>query len=170
MREYFCCFPLTSPLMRCTTISSATLLSSTTWFFSLLFAFCFAANFSTPPSWNHVQAKKHSGPQGTLVVAALGHAKIDFHFAIESECKFWYGRALPLILFFIFLLKVFYLSWPTFRLLFCLHLFFNFSQKRVCCAIAFRFRLAFTLVLFAFYFTLTIHFHLHFEFHLKLIL
>ena len=32
--------------------------------------------------------------------------KIDFtFFVIESECQFWYGRALPLVLFFILILK-----------------------------------------------------------------
>ena len=39
---------------------------------------------STPPSWNQVQKT----PQGTLIVAALGHAKIDVTLRLKVNVNF----------------------------------------------------------------------------------
>ena len=101
----FCHFPLTSPLMRSTTISSATLLSSTTWFLPLLIAFCFAANFLH----SAILEPSAKNPARYVDSGSARPCKNWCHFAIESERKFWYGQALPLI-FFSFFFKTHFIS------------------------------------------------------------
>ena len=91
MLEYFCCFPLTSVLMRCNTISPATLISSTPSFLLLLFTFwpCYKL-----PSLRHLGTTCKSG--GATLLGRARPCQNCFQFAIKSECKFWYARGLLL--------------------------------------------------------------------------
>lgn len=91
----------TSGLICCTTISSVNVLSSLPVVFLPFGCRHIASN---PPCWQHAYGGNYLRCLGrSLAVAALGHAKIYFHFPIESKVNFSLGRALPLALFCILL-------------------------------------------------------------------
>ena len=110
MQEYFCCFPLN--YIR-THALHHDLLRHLTFLYTLIFAR--ALHFLPScklPSLCHLGTTCKSGSAARC--AATGSTRPCqncFHFAIESECKFWYARRLPLILYvFHYSLKTYFIS------------------------------------------------------------
>ena len=106
---------------------------------------------STPPSWNQVQKT----PQGTLIVAALGHAKIDVTLRLKVNVNFGMAKRCHSYFFHSSLKRISFQFTNTLPSIFLHCALIRLILKRVCCAIPFRCRLDFTLRFFC------ILFHIH---------